>query len=67
MVMASGSGSGWWPEATAGVLDNGDPLMGSRPAGHSDGREHHAVCDETSQISMGFILSSILEAYLTRN
>jgi hypothetical protein len=41
--------------------------MGSRPAGHSDGREHHAVCDETSQISIGFILSSILEACLTRN
>ncbi|BAR62050.1 hypothetical protein NK6_8906 [Bradyrhizobium diazoefficiens] len=47
------------------------PSMGSRPAGHSDGREHHAVCDETSQISMGlslgFILSSISKAYLTRS
>jgi hypothetical protein len=56
MVMAIGSGSGWWPEASAGVLDNGNPPMGSRPAGHSDEREHQALCDGAPQISMEFKL-----------
>jgi hypothetical protein len=40
MVMASGSGSGWWPVATAGVLDNGNPLDGDAPTGLSGGRDH---------------------------
>jgi len=37
MVMASGSGSGWWPEAIAGVLDKGGPqwdrARGAIPSG----------------------------------
>lgn len=54
MVIARGS---WleWPAATAGVLDNGNPHWRRRvPTDHSGGARN-AVCDETSQISMGFV------------
>ena len=53
--MANGSGSGWWPVAMAGVLDNGNPLMATRPPGYPEGAVVSLVCDETSQISMGFV------------
>jgi hypothetical protein len=55
MVMASGSGLGWWPVATAGVLDKDTPLMATRPPGYPGSAIVSSVCDETPQISMGFM------------
>src|SRR4051812_43389422 len=65
MVMAIGSGSGWWPEATAGVLDKIDPSMDSRPTGHSRrARASHSLRRDVANIH-GVYIGGFCDAKLT--
>ena len=52
MVAAVGRGVRW-PVVATGVLVTGAPI-GNAPAGSAEGRDQVPVCDETSQITMGF-------------
>ena len=56
-----------WPEAATGVLVTGTPI-GAASDGSAEGRDQAAVCDETSQITMGFLFAGkMFRAYGVRS